>query len=99
VTDLARLMQNQTAGDPQTRRKWKRKSLHQLSEQLKPAHHVSPHTVGRLLAEQDYSLHVNYKDLDGRSRPERNAQFEYIQAQIGHCSTSTDKDAQTGDLR
>ncbi len=75
-------MQNQTAGDPQTRRKWKRKSLHRLSEQLKPAHHVSPHTVGRLLNEQGYSLHVNYKELDGRSGPERNEQFEYIQAQI-----------------
>ena len=82
MTDLARLMQNQTAGDPHTRHKWKRKRLHQLSEQLKPAYHVSPHTVGRLLAEQDYSLHVNYKDLDDRSRPERKAQFEYIQAQI-----------------
>ncbi len=75
-------MENQTAGDPQTRRKWKRKSLRQLSQQLKPAHHVSPHTVGRLLDEQGYSLHVNYKELDGRSGPERNKQFDYIQAQI-----------------
>lgn len=75
-------MQNQTAGDPQSPRKWKRKSLRQLSEELKPAHTVSPHTVGRLLSEQDYSLHVNYKELDGRASPDRNEQFEYIQAQI-----------------
>ncbi len=38
--------------------------------------------MGRLLDEQGYSLHVNYKELDGRARPERDEQFEYIQAQI-----------------
>jgi hypothetical protein len=75
-------MQNQTAGDPQSDRKWKRKSLHQLSAELKPAHTICPHTVGRLLRDQDYSLHVNAKELDSRSTPQRNAQFEYIQAQI-----------------
>ena len=75
-------MQNQTAGDPQGARKWKRKSLRQLSEQLKPAHTVCPNTVGRLLREQQYSLHVNSKELDGRASPDRNEQFEYIQAQI-----------------
>lgn len=79
---LERLLQNQTAGDPQSARKWKRKSLHQLSEQLKPEHQASPHTVGRLLRAQDYSLHVDYKQLDGRASPHRNEQFEYIQAQI-----------------
>jgi hypothetical protein len=75
-------MQNQTGGDPQSARKWKRKSLQQLSEELKPAHPISPHTVGRLLAEQKYSLHVNAKELDRRASPHRNEQFEYIQAQI-----------------
>jgi hypothetical protein len=79
-------MQNQTAGDPQGARKWKRKSLRQLSEQLKPAHTVCPNTVGRLLREQQYSLHVNYKELDGRASPDRNEQFAYIQAQIQACS-------------
>jgi len=74
------LLQNQTAGDPQNGNKWKRKSLHQLSEQLKPAHQACPHTVGRLLREQDYSLHINYKELDGRASPQRNEQFEHIQA-------------------
>lgn len=75
-------MQNQTAGDPQGARKWKRKSLRQLSEQLQPAHTVCPNTVGRLLREQQYSLHVNSKELDGRASPDRNEQFAYIQAQI-----------------
>lgn len=75
-------MQHQTAGDPQSDRKWKRKSLHQLSEKLKPAHTICPNTVGRLLRAQDYSLHVNAKELDGRSSPHRNEQFEYLQAQI-----------------
>jgi hypothetical protein len=79
---LARLLRNQTAGDPQSSRKWKRKSLYQLSEQLKPAHTICPNTVGRLLRAQDYSLHVNAKELDHRASPQRNEQFEYIQAQI-----------------
>jgi hypothetical protein len=76
------LLQHQTAGDPQNGHKWKRKSLHQLSEQLKPAHQACPHTVGRLLREQDYLLHINYKELDGRASPQRNEQFEHIQALI-----------------
>ncbi len=70
-------MRHQTAGDPQSDRKWKRKSLHQLSEELKPAHTICPNTVGRLLREQDYSLYVNVKELDRRSSPQRNEQFEY----------------------
>ena len=79
---LERLLHNQTAGDPQSARKWKRKSLQQLSRQLAPEHKACPHTVGRLLREQQYSLHINYKELDSRASPHRNEQFEYIQAQI-----------------
>ena len=82
MNDLTQLLAHQTAGDPQTAHKWKRLSLRQLSEQLKPAHTVAPHTVGRLLRAQDYSLHVDYKALDGRASPERNQQFLHIQAQI-----------------
>ncbi len=78
---MERLLRNQTAGDPQSARKWKRKSLQQLSRELEPEHKLSPHTVGRLLRDQEYSLHVNYKELDGRASPYRNEQFEYIQAQ------------------
>ena len=76
------MLHNRTAGDPQTTRKWKRKSLHQLSTELEPTYHVAPHTVGRLLREQAYSLHIDYKALDRRASPDRNAQFEHIQAQI-----------------
>ena len=38
--------------------------------------------MGRLLHEQKYSLHVNYKVLDGRASPQRNEQCEHIQAHI-----------------
>ncbi len=75
-------MRHQTAGDPQSKRKWKRKSLRQLSRELAKEHPVSPHTVGRLLRQEKYSLHVNDKMLDGRASPQRNEQFEYIQGQI-----------------
>jgi Rhodopirellula transposase DDE domain len=82
LTALKRLMRNQTAGDPQSARKWKRKSLRQLCAELEPEYQVAPHTVGRILCEQKYSLHINYKELDGRASPDRNEQFEHIQAQI-----------------
>lgn len=75
-------MKHQTAGDPQSKHKWKRQSLRQLSHALAKQHPISPHTVGRLLRQQEYSLHVNYKMLDSRASPQRNDQFEYIQAQI-----------------
>jgi hypothetical protein len=78
-------MQNQTAGDPQSARKWKRQSLHQLSEQLKSEHQACPHTVGRVLREQEYSLHVDYKELDGRASPHRNQQFD-----LRHSSANSD---------
>jgi len=37
--------------------------------------------VARLLKKADYSLKVNSKRLAGAQRPDRNTQFEYIQAQ------------------
>jgi len=44
-------------------------------------HPPCPKTVARLLKKADYSLKVNSKRLAGAQRPDRNTQFEYIQAQ------------------
>lgn len=62
--------------------KWLRSSLRNLSKKLTAQGHAAcPKTVGRLLKEMDYSLKANEKRQAGKQHPERNAQFEYIQAQ------------------
>jgi hypothetical protein len=45
-------------------------------------HAVSPNTVARLLEVLGYSLQVNAKNKEGRSPPERDSQFRYINAQV-----------------
>jgi len=63
--------------------KWVRSSLRQLSTRLADAGHpISPPTVGRLLVDLDYALHVNAKKVEARSdHADRDAQFTYIAAQ------------------
>ena len=63
--------------------KWVRSSLRALSTRLSEAGHpVSPPTVGRLLADLDYALHVNAKKLEARAdHADRDRQFTYIAAQ------------------
>ena len=62
--------------------KWVRSSLRHLSERLRTSGHPAcPKTVGRLLKKADYSLKVNSKRLAGSQHPDRNMQFEYIDAQ------------------
>ena len=62
--------------------KWVRSSLRQLSKKLNTSGHPAcPKTVARLLKKANYSLKVNSKRLAGAQHPDRNTQFEYIQAQ------------------
>ncbi len=63
---------------------WNSKSHEKLARELNAAgHEVSPNTVGRLLVDElEYSRQVNRKTLEGTSHPDRNAQFEHINAQV-----------------
>jgi len=62
--------------------KWLRSSLRHLSDSLKAQGHAAcPNTVGRLLKEMKYSLKANVKRQAGTQHPDRNTQFEYIEAQ------------------
>jgi hypothetical protein len=63
--------------------KWVRSSLRPLSTCLGDAgHKVSPPTVGRLLADLDYAMHVNAKKVEARSdHADRDMQFSSIAAQ------------------
>jgi hypothetical protein len=65
-----------------SQQKWQRSSLRHLSAELTKAEHpVSHPTVRRLLVKMDYSLKANLKRLTGTVHPDRNRQFEYLEAQ------------------
>lgn len=73
------MLAEQTAGDPQSSRKWVRHGVEHLSERLHPrGFDVSPTTVYRLLRELGYSLLANRKRFTGPAHPDRERQFEYI---------------------
>lgn len=76
-------MEPETAGDPMSDQKWVRSSLRQVSRRLTAAGHpVSHQTVGRLLKDLNYALHVNAKKIEASAaHPDRDTQFAYIAAQ------------------
>lgn len=72
-----------TRGDPESPLRWTCKSTRRLAATLcQQGHHVSAGTVASILREADYSLQANRKTREGGSHPDRNAQFEYINAQV-----------------
>ncbi len=80
---LESLVEPSTRGDPQSALRWTCKSTTSLAQQLtRQRHPVSARTVGRLLNEAGYSLQSNRKTLEGSSHPDRNEQFEHINASV-----------------
>lgn len=79
---LETLVEPCTRGDPESALRWTCKSLRVLAGELaRKGHDVSYRTVGRLLKGLDYSLQGNRKTLEGAQHADRDAQFEYINAQ------------------
>src|SRR5436190_17894547 len=83
LATLQELVEPETAGDPMTGQIWIRSSLRSLRHRLEAVGHpVSVPTVGRLLKELDYALHVNAKKREASSNhPNRDQQFDYIAVQ------------------
>lgn len=82
LRDLEAMVDPVTRGDPQSPLRWTCKSLRQLAAALRTqGHRVSPQTVGELLRAMGYSLQANRKTKEGTGHPDRNAQFEHINAQ------------------
>ena len=72
-----------TRGDPMSPLRWTCKSTHELAKTLTAqGHELSPRTVGRLLNEAGFSLQSNRKTKEGAAHPDRNAQFEHINATV-----------------
>ncbi|NTW88793.1 MAG: ISAzo13 family transposase [Desulfobulbaceae bacterium] len=81
LSALESLIEPATRGDPESPLRWTCKSLRQLeSELVAQGYSVSHTSIGRLLKKLGYSLQGNRKTLEGTNHPDRNAQFEYINA-------------------
>jgi hypothetical protein len=82
VADLKRLVEPATRGDPMQPLLWTSRSLRNLVKELaKEGHEVCPTVVGDLLRCMGYSLQANSKTREGDKHIDRDAQFQYINAQ------------------
>jgi transposase len=74
-------------GDPESPLRWTCKSTHQLAAEMFTQYgiRVSDKTVARLLRENGYSLQAPNKSVEGAQHPDRNEQFEHINAQAQDC--------------
>jgi hypothetical protein len=80
---LERLLDSSTRGDPESPLRWTSKSLRRLAAELVHlGHATSARMVAKLLRQMGYSLQANRKTLEGGSHPDRNDQFEHINAKV-----------------
>jgi hypothetical protein len=84
ISDLRILTEPATMGDPTRSLTWVSKSPAKLADALKEhGHDVCRNTVDKLLATKlEYSRQFNRKTHEGTSHPDRNAQFEHINAKV-----------------
>jgi transposase len=87
-TDLERLVDPVTRGDPESPLRWTCKSVRKLSEELRRLGHQTSHRmVAELLHELGYSLQANRKTLEGSSHADRDQQFQYINQHVTQLLT------------
>jgi hypothetical protein len=83
---LERLVDPVTRGDPESPLRWTCKSTRQLAEELSAQQvQISDRTVAKLLRDHGYSLQAPNKSVEGTQHPDRNAQFEHINATAEDC--------------
>jgi Rhodopirellula transposase DDE domain len=77
------LVQSSIRGDPEAALLWVSKSQRHLSAALaERAFTAGQKLVGRLLDRLGFSLQANSKTREGANHPDRNAQFEHINAAV-----------------
>jgi hypothetical protein len=80
---LESLVEPLTRGDPMSPLRWSCKSTRRLSRALKRlGYTASSRVVAVLLRGMGYSLQGNCKTVEGKQHPDRNAQFEHINARV-----------------
>jgi hypothetical protein len=88
LDDLKRLVEPATLVDPVRPLLWVSKSLDKLASAFATmGHSISPNSVRKLLTEIGFSRQANRKADEGASHPDRNAQFEYINAEVWYTLT------------
>jgi len=107
-TDLEKLLESTTRGDPEAPLRWTCSSVRNLTAELRRLRHaVSHQVVADLLHEIGYSLQANRKTREGASHPDRNAQFEHLNGKVKRAlsrkqpviSVDTKMKELVGDLR
>jgi hypothetical protein len=105
---LEALIEPTVRGDPESPLRWTCKSTRRLAKELtRQRHPVGANTVAGLLRQAGYSLQANRKTREGAAHPDRNAQFEHINAQVRRfqnrqqpaISVDTKKKELVGDFR
>ncbi len=82
-SDLEKMVEGATIGDPERALKWISKSLRKLAKELNKKGHRASHTlIGKELQQMGYSLQANKKTKEGGNHPDRDAQFEFINAKV-----------------
>lgn len=80
-TELEQLVEPVTRGDPESALRWTCKSVRKLATELcERGHRVSHQWVAEGLHDLGYSLQGNRKTREGSEHPDRDAQFQHINA-------------------
>jgi hypothetical protein len=83
LENLRQLLESTTMGDPMRPLMWVSKSHAKLALALREmGHKIADSSIPRLLGLLKYSRQVNRKTLEGGHNPDRNAQFEHINAAV-----------------
>lgn len=97
IPELQRLIEPVTLGDPERPLLWVSKSMDKLADALTAmGHPISADTVTKELVKLGFSRQYNRKADEGSRHPDRNAQFEHINAKViaaqakGHPVISVD---------
>lgn len=83
VSALEKLISPTTRGEPTSPLRWTCKSTRTLASELRgQGFKIGPSTIRGLLGELGYSLQGNRKTREGKQHPDRDAQFEHINARV-----------------
>ncbi|MGA8364430.1 MAG: ISAzo13 family transposase [Solirubrobacteraceae bacterium] len=108
MADLEALVEPTASGNPQSPLRWTSKSVRHLAAELQAMGHTASHRlVAELLQASGYSLQANRKTREGPQHPDRDAQFRYINEQVGRyqkraqpaISVDTKKKELVGDFK